>query len=223
MKAVCVADIHGDIGALIKVRNAVTMLAPDYFFLLGDYSRDYKDPVENRADIRMILDALAGFNVKAIPGNCDQRESVDTFVSRGVNLHNTVMMLPGINIIGFGGSNVTPFNTPFEYPESDIAKSLEDLYALADKDARTIVLAHFPPKDTECDMIAGGVHVGSQALRDFIEAKRPELVLCSHIHEAGGAKDNIKKTSIVNIGRLSEGRAYILDMGDEITVEFFVG
>ncbi|MFH0863447.1 MAG: metallophosphoesterase [Candidatus Altiarchaeota archaeon] len=223
MKAVCVADIHGDVGALIKLRNAATMLNPDYFFLLGDYSRGYKDPAENRADIKMILDALTGFNVKAIPGNCDQRESVQTFVSRGANLHNTVMMLPGLNIIGFGGSNATPFATPFEYSEADIAKSLNDLYDLSDKDAKTIVVAHFPPKDTKCDVIAGGVHVGSQALRDFIDAKRPELVLCAHIHEAGGLEDNIKKTKILNLGRLSDGRAYVLDAGDEINVEFFVG
>jgi Icc-related predicted phosphoesterase len=85
------------------------------------------------------------------------------------------------------------------------------------------MLVHFPPKDTKCDMIAGGVHVGSQALREFIGKRQPDLVLCSHIHECGGKEDTIGKTRVLNIGRLSDGRAYKLDVDDSISVEFYVG
>jgi uncharacterized protein len=223
MKALCVADIHGDVDSLIKLRNSAARLDPDYVFLLGDYSRGYKDPMENKADITVILDILSSFRVKAIPGNCDQPESVQTFKDKGVNLHNTVMSLPGISIIGFGGSNVTPFNTPFEHSEAEITKSLNSLYEKIEKGAKTIVLTHFPPKNTKCDIIPGGIHVGSQALRDVIEAKKPELVLCSHIHESGGAQDRIKDTRVLNLGRLSEGRAYVMDVENEISIGLYVG
>jgi uncharacterized protein len=223
MRALCVADIHGDRGALAKLRNAVSGMELDYVFLLGDYSRGFKDAEENRRDVLGILDILSEHNVKAIPGNCDQPSSVALFERRNASIHNMVLKLPEANIIGFGGSNTTPFNTPIEFAEEKIAENLEALYAMADKSVKTVVLSHFPPKDTRCDLLPSGLHAGSSALRTFIMSKKPELVLCSHIHECGGQEDVIGKTRIINLGRLSEGRAYILTAEDALDVELFTG
>ena len=85
MRAICAADMHGDVDTLVKLRNAITGMGLDYVFLLGDYSRGFNDPDENRRDITRILDILSDFNVKAIPGNCDYTASVDIFQKRGVN------------------------------------------------------------------------------------------------------------------------------------------
>jgi hypothetical protein len=223
MKAICAADIHGDVNAVVKLRNSITRGDFDYVFLLGDYSRGFKDEAENKADVTRILDALSDFRVKAIPGNCDQKSILNIFNSRNVNLHNTVMRLPEVNIIGFGGSNPTPFNTPFEYSEEEIGESLKHLHGMVEDGVKVVVMTHFPPKDTKCDVIAGGIHVGSTALRAFIEAEKPDLVLCSHIHEAGGLEDKIGRTRILNLGRISQGLAYALTVTDEVNVELYVG
>ncbi|MBD3387633.1 MAG: hypothetical protein GF416_01165 [Candidatus Altiarchaeales archaeon] len=223
MRAVCIADIHGDLEAVTRLRNSIADKDIRYAFLLGDFSKGFKDPAENRADITAILDTLSDYDVKAIPGNCDQRETTDILSERNANLHNTVLKLPDADIIGFGGSNPTPFNTPFEYSEEDIGKALEQLHSGVDEGSKVIVMSHFPPKDTRCDQISDGTHVGSTALREYIEEKQPNLVLCSHIHESGGSEDKIGDSRIFNLGRISEGRAYILEAGDAIEFGFYTG
>jgi uncharacterized protein len=223
MKVMAVADLHGDMTALSKLTRSMRGREIDYVLLLGDYSRDYKDEAQNKADALEVLDILSGFKVKALPGNCDHRSIVDIFESKGASLNNTVITEPEATIIGLGGSNVTPFNTPFEYSEEQIAQALRNLYDNVDEGSRLIVASHAPPKDTKCDVIQSGLHVGSSALRQFIEEKKPDLVLCSHIHESGGQEDTIGKTRIVNVGRISDGRAFLVEALERVRGEFYLG
>ena len=62
----------------------------------------------------------------------------------------------------------------------------EDLVALSQRSSpvRTIYVCHTPPYQTPLDQMHGGRHVGSHALRTFIEAYNPLLTLHGHIHEA---------------------------------------
>jgi uncharacterized protein len=223
MKAICIADVHGDVSPVIRLRNSITGGGFEYVFILGDFSQGFKDPVENKVDINRVLDLFTDFNTKAVPGNCDQRNSPDLFAKRNANLHNVVLKLPEANIMGFGGSNVTPFNTPLEYTEKEIADSLNGMHARCEQGSPVILLSHAPPKDTKCDVISSGLHVGSTALREFIVSKKPDLVLCSHIHECGGVEDKIGPTRVINIGRASDGWAYALTVEDTIEVEPYLG
>jgi len=223
MKLMAVADIHGDMTALMKLARSMRGQEIDYVLLLGDYSRDFKDEVQNKADAARVLDILKGFKVRALPGNCDQRSIVEFFESHNASFNNTVITEPEATIIGIGGSNVTPFNTPFELSEEQIKQALDALYAEVEPGSRLIVASHFPPKDTKCDLIPNGLHVGSSALRKFIEERKPDLVLCSHIHESGGQEDTIDKTKIVNVGRISDGRAYLIEAQDRVRGEFYLG
>jgi uncharacterized protein len=62
----------------------------------------------------------------------------------------------------------------------------EDLDTLAQRSdpRRTIYACHTPPANTALDQMPRGRHVGSQALRAFIERRQPLLTLHGHIHEA---------------------------------------
>lgn len=62
----------------------------------------------------------------------------------------------------------------------------DDLARLAQRSdpARTIYVCHTPPADTPLDVTGRGRHVGSRALRAFIEQHQPPLTLHGHIHEA---------------------------------------
>jgi len=223
MRAIVVADIHGDREALLNLKNSVMDKDVEYFFLLGDYSPGFKDQAENEEDVNFILEALADYKVKAIPGNCDQKKALDTFQARNANMHNTVLEFPGVAIMGFGGSNPTPFGTPFEYSEEEIYTQVKNLLS-STKNKKTILMVHSPPKDTACDVIKNGAHVGSSSLRKVIEEDSPDLVLCSHIHESAGKEDKIRKTRVLNVGRISEGWAYMLDIdGEDIDIEFYTG
>jgi hypothetical protein len=83
----------------------------------------------------------------------------------------------------------------------------DELGALAELSApsRTIYVCHTPPAETPLDLMRGGRHVGSPALRAFIERRTPLLTLHGHIHEApalsGHYACRIGPTWCVNPGR----------------------
>jgi len=89
------------------------------------------------------------------------------------------------------------------------ANILEDLSMMAsDPDLpRTIFLCHAPPHGTDLDKVgydAPGFdpHVGSRAIREFIEETRPLVSLHGHIHESttvtGSWKDMVGSTLCIN-------------------------
>ncbi len=90
-----------------------------------------------------------------------------------------------------------------------LAAALEALAGLAPP-AETVLVSHSPPRGTRCDAILGGTHVGSRALRAWIERHQPPLVLSGHIHESprasGGWRDAIGRTTVVNPGQFGTVR-----------------
>ena len=69
---------------------------------------------------------------------------------------------------------------------------------------RTIAVIHCPPSRTRCDVLYNGQHIGSEALRRWIELVQPLLTLHGHIHESphlsGAFCDRIGTTAVVNPG-----------------------
>ena len=64
-----------------------------------------------------------------------------------------------------------------------IAEALAALARSSDP-RRTIYVCHTPPANTPLDQMPRGRHVGSRALRAFIEQHAPPLTLHGHIHES---------------------------------------
>lgn len=85
-----------------------------------------------------------------------------------------------------------------------IAAALESL-AGRTAPADTLFVLHSPPHGTKCDVMAGGHHVGSRAIRAFVERHQPPLVLSGHIHESprvsGAWRDAVGRTVVVNPGQ----------------------
>jgi Icc-related predicted phosphoesterase len=85
-----------------------------------------------------------------------------------------------------------------------IADSLALLASACDP-SRTLFVLHSPPRDTACDVVQGGHHVGSRAIRRFVETHQPPLVLSGHIHESprvsGAWRDAVGRTIVVNPGQ----------------------
>ena len=91
-----------------------------------------------------------------------------------------------------------------ERREPTIAEGLTAL-AQASDPAATIYVLHSPPRDTACDVISTRQHVGSRAIRAFVETRQPRLVLSGHIHESprvsGAWRDTVGRTPVVNPGQ----------------------
>ncbi len=75
--------------------------------------------------------------------------------------------------------------------------------------SRTIYVIHTPPEDTHLDQVRGGKHVGSMAVRLFIEQRQPYLTLHGHIHEtvevSGDFKERIGNTFCFSSGNHNVG------------------
>jgi uncharacterized protein len=107
----------------------------------------------------------------------------------------------GLEIVGFSGSNRTPWDSPREYDEDEIERRLTAVMDTVADPARAILNVHPPPAQTGLDSAAqldadfnvvfesGAVKmipVGSTAVREAIERYQPLLGAHGHVHESRG-------------------------------------
>lgn len=149
-------------------------------------------------------------------GNMDRDEITGWLEDRGWNLHARARELfPGVMALGVGCSPFTPFGTPSEHSESRLGEWMEQAYAEALRTAGEntapvlALISHTPPQATACDRLGSGAPVGSMAVREFIEKRKPAVCLCGHIHESR-AEDHIGGTHIINPGTLGAGGYIVL-------------
>jgi len=197
MRLLIFSDIHGDKAALEKLMK----IDADYYFAAGDLANwgrglDQLGPIlQQRAD-RMYV----------IPGNHESESDIASFCRRyGFHdFHGQTMEIAGLPVAGLGYSNPTPFDTPGEYTEAELAVRLAKFSSMNPR----ILILHAPPKNTKLDRVGEGQHFGSQAVRGFIEQTQPEYFYCGHIHEAAGQQDTIGQSRGWNVGK----RGQVLDL-----------
>jgi len=212
--------IHNDVENIMMFIDKISSLKFDVIVFPGDFT-DYTIPRGfTRIDIaKIILEEMRvlGKPIICVPGSWD-KEIIDFLDKEKVSVHGKGIVINGVGFYGFGGAR-TPFNTPYEPNDSEISSGLEKSYKDV-KDAKTkIQVTHMPPKGTKIDLIFSGAHVGSDAVREFIERKSPDAAISAHIHEAKGT-DLIGKTKIINSGRLPEGYCGLVSVGNgESTVK----
>jgi Icc-related predicted phosphoesterase len=197
MRILIFSDIHNDLAALRRLIGTEA----DYYVAAGDlvsWGRGLDACGE-------ALRAKAG-KVWVMPGNHESAEQIASFCGKfGFrNFHDQSIEAGGWQFAGLGYSSPTPFNTPGEYTEEQLA---ERLRAFAGVD-RLVLICHAPPYGTPLDRVKEGLHAGSRAVREFIEANQPEYFFCGHIHEAEGRETKLGKTVAVNVGK----RGYLLEM-----------
>ena len=98
----------------------------------------------------------------------------------------------------------TPFKTPYEFSELELDNLLAKGISQVGDAKDLILVSHTPPFQTKTDKLLNGAHVGSTAVRTFIEQQQPLLCLTGHIHESRG-RDYIGRTLIVNPGMIKDG------------------
>lgn len=181
--------------------------------MLGDFTE--RGP-ESQVDEILPRVEKVGIRALAIPGNCDPKPAQEILEKHGINLHSKSTEIDGMTFVGLGGSNLTPFNTPFEITEGEIK---EELSALTSNVDRNWVLAtHAPPYGTSTDLTSSDIHVGSKSIREIIEYRQPLVAMCGHVHEARST-DKLGRTIVVNPGPISRGYAAEVILGDGVHVE----
>lgn len=207
MRIFGITDVHGNLRLLKRLADYIASLdeKPEAIFIAGDITN-----FGNSTQAERVLRPLLSLEIPllAVHGNCDGRDVPGFLEELGISAHGRRIEISGLGIVGIGGSNITPFNTIWELSEDKIAGILEENYRNGDS-----ILSHAPPHGTRTDLTHFGLHVGSRALREFIENKKPLFVLTGHIHEARSI-DRIGKTLIINPGPLFQGYYSVVEIDE---------
>jgi len=180
---------------------------------------------------------LAGKNVRCFmtPGNDDHLE-IDEVLEGSQIVTNpeakVVHLTDGkadLEMISCGWSGPTPFDTPRECSEEELASRIESMASQLHSPETAIFNFHDPPYNSHLDLAPmldrnlqvqtdGGqtrmVPVGSTSVRTAIEHYQPQLGLHGHIHESRG-QVKLNRTTCVNPGsEYGEGvlRGAVIDL-----------
>jgi len=136
--------------------------------------------------------------VVLIPGNHESLATADFLAELygATNLHGYSIKYKDIGMFGCSGSNIGMH----QLPESEIYKLLKQGFEHIKDQKKKIMVTHVHPAGTIMEKFSEFV-VGSTGSRRAIEAFKPDIVLCSHVHEAEGLEEKIGKTRVINVGR----------------------
>ena len=131
----------------------------------------------------------------------------------GVSINACGRVIGDVGFFGVSAAPVSVLRTPNEITEEEIMRRAEQGWTDVAACRQTVFVPHAPPAGTALDRLRDGRHVGSTAVREFIERRAPDLVVCGHIHEARGT-DRIGSTLIANCGPAGKGFFAVLDLSD---------
>ena len=198
MKFIGFGDIHMDLGGVQTIQG---IDSADHIIITGDFTN-----FGSSLDAESVLNRLKEMNpnILAVAGNLDQPEVAAYLEDLEISLHGRGLIIDNLGIMGLGGSNFTPFKTPYEFSEEELSSLLASGYDQLKNVENFILVSHTPPFQTKTDKLSNGVHVGSTAVRTFIEQHQPLLCMSGHIHESSG-QDKIGRTLILNPGMIKDG------------------
>jgi Icc-related predicted phosphoesterase len=189
MKILVFSDIHGDYRSLERLMK----IEADYYFAAGDLT-SWGRGLDRCGEIMQ----PHAERVYVLPGNHESAEMTGELCRKfGLHhFHEHSFETGGYHIAGFGYSSPTPFHTPGEYTEKEIALRLAKFAALKP----LVLICHCPPYGTALDQVREGTHAGSHAVAEFIENNQPAVFFSGHIHEAAGAAVRLGKTRAFSAG-----------------------
>ena len=191
MKLLLFSDLHGDVDAS---RQLVARSAGvDVVVGAGDFG-------VARRGVGRCIEVLRAIIRPAVlvPGNAESFEEL-TRASRiwpqARVLHGSGVEILGRDFYGLGGGvPVTPFGDwSYDFTEAEARK------LLAGCPEGAVLVSHSPPKGV-VDVSSAGRHLGSVALRETVESKRPALVVCGHIHDSAGTRESLGESLVINAG-----------------------
>ena len=197
VKALIFSDIHNDKAALERLMA----IEADAYFAAGDlvsWARGLDkmgEAMKHRSE-----------RVYVLPGNHESASDIAALCERFgfADFHGATAEIGGVRFAGLGYSTVTPFDTPGEYGEDEIAERLEKFVPWKPQ----VLICHSPPLGTPLDRIKEGLHAGSRAVREFVEKHQPAHFFCGHVHEAEGVAIQMGATRAMNVGK----QGYLLEI-----------
>jgi Icc-related predicted phosphoesterase len=194
MKILAAGDLHGDARLAEKLAEKAEKERVDLVILTGDLT--YAD---TSADNLIGPFAKAKKKVLIIPGNHESIATTNFLVQLYPNiksLHGYSIKQDDVGIFGCGGANIGLFRIKEEEIYNLLKKGFSNLKNVKKK----VMVTHVHPAESLMGKLTQ-VFPGSEAVRKAIEVFKPDIALCSHVHEADGIEEKIGETKVINVGR----------------------
>ena len=133
-----------------------------------------------------------------IPGNHETVATADFLAELyGVkNIHGYSVKYKDVGIFGAGGANIGLFQMDEKETYDLLKKGFDKIKYLKKK----IMITHVHPTGTKMEKFTN-IFPGSEGVKKALEKFKPDLLLCSHVHEAEGIEEKIGKTKVLNVGK----------------------
>lgn len=186
-------DIHGDTRLAERLAEEAKDKRADLVVLCGDLTF-----AERSTD--NIIGPFKKRNLKVllIPGNHETNATAD-FLAKVYdvkNIHGYSVKYKDVGIFGAGGANIGISQLSEKEIYDMLKKGFEYIKGLDKK----IMVTHVHPSDTRMEKFTQ-FFPGSTGVRRAIDKFQPDILLCSHVHEAEGLEEKIGKTRVINVGK----------------------
>ncbi len=193
LRILAAGDLHGDTDLAEKLAEKAKKEKADLVVLCGDLTladsstKNLIGPFVKRHE-----------KVVIIPGNHETIATAD-FLSElyGVkNLHGYSVKYKDIGIFGAGGANIGLFQLDEKEIYDLLKKGFDKIKYLEKK----IMVTHVHPTGTKMEKFTK-FFPGSKGVKRAIDMLKPDILLCSHVHEAEGIEEKVGKTRVINVGK----------------------
>jgi len=193
MKILAAGDIHGDTRLAESLAKKAARNKVDLVVLCGDITL---------ADSSTT--SLIGPFVKKkqkvilIPGNHETLATADFLADLYdvTNLHGYSIKFNNVGFFGCGFANVGLSRLG----EDEISNVLTKAYKKIRDAKKKVMVTHVHPDGTLMGKLTS-FFPGSTGVRNAVKKLKPDILLCSHVHEAEGVEEKIGKTKVINVGR----------------------
>ena len=193
VKILAAGDIHGDISSANSLAERAEKENVDLVVLCGDLTYG-----EQSTEGIIGPFVKKGKKVVLIPGNHETIATADFLAQQydAVNLHGYSIKLGDVGLFGAGGANIGLF----QLEEQEIYDLLKNSHEKI-KDVKTrIMVTHVHPTGSKMEKFTK-FFPGSTGVENAINAFKPDILLCSHVHEAEGIEETIGNTKVINVGK----------------------
>ncbi|MBT7902264.1 hypothetical protein HN587_00220 [Candidatus Woesearchaeota archaeon] len=193
LKILATGDIHGDITLVRQLADRAEKENVDLVVLCGDLTM-----AEQSTDNIVGPFVKKGKRVLLIPGNHETVATADFLAELYdvKNLHGYSVRYKDVGLFGCGGANIGLH----QLDEKEIHDLLKEGFQKVKYLPKTILVSHVHPSDTKMEKLSNFIP-GSKGLKKAIDEFQPDIVLCSHVHEAEGLEEKVGKTRVINVGK----------------------
>ena len=193
LKILASGDIHGDITQARRLADQAEKENVDLVVLCGDLTYAEKST-------EGIIGPFVKKNKKVllIPGNHETVATADFLAELygATNLHGYSIKYKDVGLFGCGGANIGLF----QLGEDEIFELIKKGYGGIKDAKKKILVTHVHPSGSLMEKFSN-IFPGSEGVRKAIETFKPDILLCSHVHEAEGIEEVIGKTKVINVGK----------------------